>query len=183
MDTRGKVNYLTGSILKLYKAHLGKLDVSLTPICFCIHDSCGSTHDGPLTEPIVSSNSVRIHLHTSIDGNYYPAQIAYQYAHELWHAYEFSWRGIDHDYTSSNEYYERYAHAACLCILNDFTMPKEYLDNESYRSYVNKAKGNFDIRDVYQPGVDLARSVDYDIKSLFKIYDKDYENRNTSSSS
>lgn len=170
----GSALEITRIVGEFYKSRIGSLSLSIADICLCtIREDCSNSHDGPLTVPGYAEDapSVVIHIKSDLVSSIYPCQIVYQFSHEIWHAYEFAIHGINYDYEHHKYTSEPYAHAASLCILSECIMPDAIMPNSSQVKYFNNAKDNTEsIREIYRPGVSLAKSVDYDINKLLDAY-------------
>jgi hypothetical protein len=149
---------------------LGRLEIAQEPICFCELNGCVLLDQSPMIVPSPSLSSVGIHLSTSVSPDYYPAQLLYQYSHELWHAYEFQRYGIDFNWKKYEKLNEPYAYAASLCLLSKNIIPADIYSDEQQTDYYIQARENIPLRVEYQPGVNLARLVGYDLSNLFRKY-------------
>jgi hypothetical protein len=164
-------NQVIRIVTEYFQNKLGKpLSISLKPTCFCMHNpECRIGGDGPMAVPDVGNKNVQIHINSNIS-LWYPGQLLYQYAHELWHAYEFAQFGINYSWEAFKDRIEPYAYAASLCALSERMMPQYILSDESQRVYFEAEKDAGPERSIYSPGAKLAGEVGYDLQKLYKQY-------------
>lgn len=166
------VSELVAIIKAFYENELGPLRIGLHPICFCPNNpECIHSGHGPNTIPCLPDNKVEIHINSSVYPDWYPSQIVYQLAHELWHAYEFSRFGITYSWQKYEKETEPYAHAASLCVLAQNLIPEKFLAKKFQIDYFNTTKFKPTERKIYDPGIKIAADARYDLKKLMKAYE------------
>lgn len=167
-----RANGIFELVTEYYRRELGaNLQVPMRPTCFCKHDpSCGNRSDVPMTVPDVLNNCIQIHITSAISPNYYPSQLVYQYAHELWHAYEFDKYGVNYPWQTSMQLTEPYAHAASHCALSERFIPGHILPDAAQQSYFEAEKVSVPNDPMYIPGVKLAEEVGYSLQKLHSRY-------------
>jgi hypothetical protein len=171
MEHITQIDQVIATITAYYELRLGRpLELTLAPTCFCTHTQCGITINQPMAVPDADEDTIQIHVTTTISPDWFPSQLLFQYAHELWHAYEFAQYGIDYPWRRFESLIEPYAYAASLCGLYAIRLP--FLSHEAQEDYFRVTSVEIPGYAVYRPGVPLAKSVDYNLRKL----DKQYQN-------